>query len=138
MSYASAVEPLRAANILSGETLYVWRHISVDSKPVAASNGAEIRVDQAIGATAGMHAVLVCAGGNPTLFRDRRMLQWLRRLARHRIRIGGVSGGPYLLARAGLLDGRSCTIHWEHFPAFVEEFPTCRRRARCSSSMATA
>jgi transcriptional regulator GlxA family with amidase domain len=39
------------------------------------------------------------------------------------VRLGGVSGGPYALARAGLLNGRRCTIHWEHFPAFVEEFP---------------
>jgi transcriptional regulator GlxA family with amidase domain len=39
------------------------------------------------------------------------------------VRIGGVSGGPFLLARAGLLDGYRCTIHWEHMPAFMESFP---------------
>ena len=39
------------------------------------------------------------------------------------MRIGGVSGGPYILARAGLLDGYRCTIHWEHMAAFREDFP---------------
>ena len=47
----------------------------------------------------------------------------LRRLDRLGIRLGGISGGPYILARARLLLGRRCTLHWEHIPAFREEFP---------------
>src|SRR5262245_48024633 len=122
LSYACAIEPLRAANLLSERTLYTWRHISVDGAPVAASNGVEIRPDHTLGDIS-LQMLLVCAGGNPTLFRNKRVLLWLRGLARRGVRVGGVSGGPYLLARAGLLDGRRATIHWEHFPAFVEEFP---------------
>jgi len=45
------------------------------------------------------------------------------KLASRGVRIGGVSGAPYILARAGLLDGYRCTIHWEHRPAFIEAFP---------------
>jgi transcriptional regulator GlxA family with amidase domain len=37
--------------------------------------------------------------------------------------IGGVSGGPFILAKAGLLRGRRCTVHWEHLPALKEAFP---------------
>ena len=40
-----------------------------------------------------------------------------------RVAMGGVSGGAYVLARSGLLDGYRATIHWEHLPAFSEEFP---------------
>ena len=36
--------------------------------------------------------------------------------------LGGLSGGAYVLARAGLLTGRRCTVHWEHIPAFREDF----------------
>jgi transcriptional regulator GlxA family with amidase domain len=123
LSYACAIEPLRAANRLSERTLYTWRHISVDGAPVAASNGVEIRPDHALDDISSLQLLLVCAGGNPTLFRNKLVLRWLRGLARRGVRLGGVSGGPYLLARAGLLDGRRATIHWEHFPAFVEDFP---------------
>ena len=67
--------------------------------------------------------VFVCAGGNPATFDDRATLAWLRKLARRGVVIGGISGGPYVLARAGLLDGRRATLHWEHAAAFHEAFP---------------
>jgi transcriptional regulator GlxA family with amidase domain len=37
--------------------------------------------------------------------------------------IGSLSSGTLILARAGLLDGYRCTVHWEFQPAFDEEFP---------------
>ena len=67
--------------------------------------------------------VFVCAGGNPALFDDKSVFAWLRRLARKGVAIGGISGGPYVLAKAGLLDQRRATLHWEHLPAFREAFP---------------
>ena len=50
----------------------------------------------------------------------------LRRLARQGVRIGGISGGPYVMAAAGLLADRRFTIHWEHAEALVEAFPMLR------------
>jgi transcriptional regulator GlxA family with amidase domain len=123
LSYACAIEPLRAANRLSGRPLYAWRHIAIDGAPVRASNGIEVRADHGLDDELEVDTVLVCAGGNPARFRNRGVSRWLRSLTRRRVRLGGVSGGPYALARAGLLNGHRCTIHWEHFPAFVEEFP---------------
>ena len=126
MSYASAIEPFRAANCLSGRQLYQWRHISIDGAAVQASNGVSIAPDHGIGDDVEMDTLFVCAGGNPSLFGDRPTFSWLRKVAHRKVRIGGVSGGPYLLARAGLLDGYRCTIHWEHMPALMEEFPNLR------------
>jgi transcriptional regulator GlxA family with amidase domain len=123
LSYASTVEPLRAANRLSGRMLYQWQHISTDGQAAIASSGLAVAADGKVGDDIDLDAVFVCAGGNPALFRQRRTLAWLRTLARRGVQIGGVSGGPYILARAGLLDGYRCTIHWEHMAAFREEFP---------------
>jgi transcriptional regulator GlxA family with amidase domain len=123
MSYASAVEPLRAANRLAGRELYKWRHISIDGRPAEASNGATIVCDHGIGEAVELDALFVCAGGNPALFVHEPTLKWLRGLARKGVRMGGVSGGSYVLARAGLLRGYRFTIHWEHIPALAEEFP---------------
>lgn len=123
LPYVSVIEPLRAANRLSGCTLYRWSHISIDGEPATASNGVRIQTEFRIGADTHFDYVFVCAGGNPALFADFATFAWLRQIARRGAKIGGVSGGPYILARANLLKGYRFTIHWEHAPAFVEEYP---------------
>ncbi|ESR24499.1 GlxA family transcriptional regulator [Lutibaculum baratangense] len=123
MSYASAIEPFRAANVLSGRELYRWRHISPAGTDVRSSTGLAYRADHLAGDRSDYDTVFVCAGGNPATFDDRRTFQWLRSLARQGVALGGVSGGPFILARASLLDGYRCTVHWEHVPAFREAFP---------------
>ncbi len=123
MSYASAIEPLRAANVLSGKTLYQWSHVSLDGNPAPASSGVTISCDEKIGDVMPLKRLIVCAGGNPAAFHHAATFRWLRLMARRGVEIGGVSGGPYILARAGLLDGYRFTIHWEHMPALTEDFP---------------
>jgi transcriptional regulator GlxA family with amidase domain len=122
MSYAAAIEPLRAANLLSGNELYRWWHAAPGGKPVMASNGVAIIPDYGTRADRDADKVFVCAGGNPALFDDKSVFAWLRRLAREGVTIGGISGGPYVLAKAGLLDDHRATLHWEHMPAFREAF----------------
>jgi transcriptional regulator GlxA family with amidase domain len=123
MSFASAVEPLRAANILAGRTLYEWFNISTGADAIVASNGLSVSADHTIADKMRFDTVLVCAGGNPASFDDAKTIGWLRKIARSDCEIGGVSGGPFILAKAGILDGFRCTIHWEHLPAFTEAFP---------------
>lgn len=146
MSYASVIEPFRAANRLSGRDLYEWRHYSVDGEPVRPSTGVLMQVDGMIDGNLDTDMVLVFAGGNPALFDNRTTFAALRRLAMRGIIIGGVSGGAFLLARAELLEGHRCTIHWEHEPAFIETFPDLdfvrglfvidRRRITCAGGTA--
>ena len=123
MSYAAAIEPLRAANLLSGKELYRWWHAAPRGKPVMASNGVAIITDCGTDKHRTADMMFVCAGGNPATFDDRSVFGWLRRLARKGVAIGGISGGPYIVAKAGLLDQRRATLHWEHLPAFREAFP---------------
>jgi transcriptional regulator GlxA family with amidase domain len=123
MSYASVVEPLRAANLLAGEELYRWVHITPGPATVEASCGAAVPCPHHAGDALKLDFLFVCAGGNPTAFRDATALQWLRTLAARGVRIGGVSGGPVILARAGIMDGYHMTVHWEHAPAVAEAYP---------------
>ena len=75
------LEPLRAANHLSGRTLYRWWHAAPGRRPVAASNGVVVTPDFGPDRAADASLVFVCAGGNPATFDDRATLAWLRRLA---------------------------------------------------------
>lgn len=122
MSYASVVEPLRAANLLAGKELYRWVHVTPGPHTVSASCGATVPCVER-GAAGPLDFLFVCAGGNPLRFRDRATLAWLRARAAQGVTVGGVSGGPVILASAGIMDGHHMTVHWEHAPAVAEAFP---------------
>jgi transcriptional regulator GlxA family with amidase domain len=123
MSYACVVEPLRAANLMAGRELYRWMHIASHAKNVSASCGAVVPCDATIREVGKLDLLLVCAGGDPAAFADRATFAWLRRLAVGGTRVGGVSGGPFVLANAGIMDGIRMTIHWRHAQALLEAHP---------------
>ncbi|MCX4026761.1 GlxA family transcriptional regulator [Endozoicomonas sp. SM1973] len=124
MSHASAVEPLRMANQLSNRTLYHWKTLSVTGEPVSASDGMTITPDDSIETTEKFDLIVVCGGLEiKQQCNNRRLLQWLQRQARLKTPLAAVCTGSYILAKAGLLDGHRCTIHWENMASFKEEFP---------------
>ena len=123
IAFSSALEPLRMANRMSGETLYRWRIVSVDGAPVASSNDLVVQVDGSLESIESADLVLLCAGEHVQRHVDRTCLAWLRRLAQRRIPLGAICTGAYLLARADLLDGYRCTIHWENLASLREEHP---------------
>ncbi|RMD88958.1 MAG: GlxA family transcriptional regulator [Alphaproteobacteria bacterium] len=122
MSYASTVEPFRAANLLARRELYQILHFSTGAA-VPSSGAAVVPVDRLVGEMPDLDLLVVVAGGDPAGFADERVFAWLRRMARRGVMIGGVSGGPVILARAGLMAGRRMTVHWEHAGALAEISP---------------
>jgi len=128
MSYASVSEPLRAANLLAGREIYRLSTFSPDGGPALSSGEVPVPAEMLPGRGSGLATIFVCAGGSPRDWQYPTVLSCLRQLAREGVRIGGISGGPYLLAAAGLLADRDFTIHWEHAPALLESFPALSPR----------
>lgn len=123
IAFSSAIEPLRMANRLSGTELYQWVTYTVDGQPVPASNGLEILPDAAINRASDLNALFVCSGLDVEAACDRNTLAWLRKLGQQRMNFGALCTGSHVLARAGLLDGYRCTIHWENIASMREAFP---------------
>ena len=123
IAFTAAVEPLRLANRASSQELYAWRLYSSDGGPVTASNGIELHPDGDLQAAESCHTMVVCSGLDVHRIDDKKLLSWLRRMDRRGADLGALCTGSHLLARAGLLDGYRCTIHWENLASFVEEFP---------------
>ena len=124
MSYAAAVEPLRAANLISGKPLYRWWHAAPGGKPVMASNGLAIIPDIGVGhRPRRRHAVRLRRRQPRDLQRQAGVCLAPQARPPWRRPSAASPGGPYILARAGLLDNRRVTLHWEHQPAFSEDFP---------------
>jgi AraC family transcriptional regulator, glycine betaine-responsive activator len=123
IAFAGAVEPLRIANRMAGRRLYEWRVVSETGRPVTASSGVEVQADGGLAEPVGEAVVVVVGGLDVKRAITRPVLTWLRREARRGRAMGAVCTGAQVLAEAGLLDGRRCTIHWENRDGFEEDFP---------------
>ncbi len=124
ISFAAVVDPLRMANRLSGKPLYKWHFYGLHDEPVHCSNGIAIAPSRAMDDTDNLNRLFVVAGINAHLVEEKPVFKWLRQLSRNRVALGGTSTGSLLLARAGLLKGHTCTIHWENRESMQEEFPS--------------
>ncbi|WJF91510.1 GlxA family transcriptional regulator [Paraburkholderia bonniea] len=125
IAFSNAVEVLRMANYLSGQTLYRWTLVSPEGGPVRTSNGLSVDTLPADSVTAA-DIVFVCGGIDVQRVTTPQHLSVLRRFSRSGITLGSLCTGTYALARAGLLSGYACSIHWENLSALREEFPGTR------------
>lgn len=123
IAFSAAVEPLRMANRLNDRTLYDWTLLTLDGEPVPASNGMRVLPDTSLNDVGALDVVFVCSGVQVDQECSKQLLFWLRKLAHKRIPLGALCTGSYLLARAYLLEGYRCTIHWENMASLREEFP---------------
>jgi transcriptional regulator GlxA family with amidase domain len=120
---AAVIEPLRAANRISGQTLYSWRLLSADGGPVETTAGIPIPVDAAFQPDKEARPLFVVASYNWRRSATPAIKMALRRAARFRDVITGIESGAWLLAEASLLDDHKATVHWEDFEDFSARYP---------------
>lgn len=118
-----AIEALRVANYNSGQALYDWFLISVDGRPVTATNGMMLTVDHSVADCPALDVCFVVAGNHPLDNRPQAAIKWLRRLDRKGTKLGAFDSGIFMLAMAGLLEGHVSAVHWEIFPIMRENYP---------------
>ncbi|MBA3325477.1 MAG: GlxA family transcriptional regulator [Rhodobacteraceae bacterium] len=123
IAFACAIEPLRLANRIAGRRLYDWSVVSETGAPVACSNGVAVAAGGGLAEVARDATIIVCGGTGVKAATTKPVLTWLRRESRRGMAIGAVCTGAQALARAGLLEGRRCTIHWVNRDSFEEDFP---------------
>ena len=130
IAFATAIEVLRLANRMLGYESYRWRLASSDGQPVSASNGVRVDANTSLSDERKMLSgrekpsmVFVCSGVNVEKFENKSVLAWVREEHQRGVAVGGLCTGAHILAKAGLLSGRRCAIHWENLPGFQEAFP---------------
>lgn len=57
---------------------------------------------------------------------NRELIEWLARQYKNGTEIASICTGAFLLAEAGILDGRSCSTHWAAADNFRKRFPNVR------------
>ena len=122
LCFASAIESLRIANRTAGKQLYSWMIIGEGGEQATCSNGCIFKLDGDLIELERDDTIMLCGGLDVQEATTKRTLNWLRREARRGATVAGLCTAGYTLAKAGLLDGKKATIHWENQDSFAEEF----------------
>ena len=122
LSFAASIEALRVANRMAGARLYEWTVTGEGGDTITCSAGTEFKLDCDLPELRRDDVIILCGGLDVQNATSKRLLNWLRREARHGLKIGAVCTASYALAAAGVLDGKRATIHWENHDSFSEVF----------------
>ena len=122
LSFASAMEALRIANRMSNRVLYNWILLGEGGKTVSCSAGTSFQLDNDLIELKRDDTIMICGGIDIQANTTRRLLNWIRRETRKGLAVGGLCTAAYVMAKAGILDGKRATIHWENQDSFREEF----------------
>ncbi|MDJ0950379.1 MAG: GlxA family transcriptional regulator [Alphaproteobacteria bacterium] len=126
--FASATRYMRlymAADDPAPRISYVTEILGPRAGPLEMSAGFDLVAGRGIDRVSGGLDTLLVAGGDghAAMARDQRVLAWLRGMAPRVRRVGSICTGAFVLAAAGLLDGRRATTHWRHCGRMAEAFP---------------
>ena len=122
LSLAATIDPLRAANRLSGRAVYSWEIRSVSGNDVLLTSGIRLPAEPAI---PNMEAdiLAIVAGFNLKAHSSASLQYLIRSLALRVPLVCAIDGGGEILARTGLLDGHRATTHWEDLEDLALAFP---------------
>ncbi|AOB32265.1 AraC family transcriptional regulator [Bordetella sp. H567] len=107
---------------------YQLELISTEPDVLRCSSGLRIHADRYFGDVSDGHDLLLVAGG-PSLVHnalDDAVHAWLKEASERARRFGSICNGALTLARAGLLDGRFVTTHWNDAAALAAACPTAK------------
>lgn len=123
LEVASALDPLRNANRQLGHEAYRWRVVTPDGGPVPLTCGIEIPSSGSLADASGADALIVIAGYRLAEVATRPLIRDLRRIAPRFQLVAGIDAAPWVMARAGLLNGYRATVHWEDLEDLAAAHP---------------
>ncbi len=109
-----------------GRKAYDLQILSPDGGLVTSNSGIAVQSQRVGGRSGGQPDTLLVAGGSRGLkavMQRRDVLRWLKRVAPQTSRYGSVCTGAFVLAAAGLLDGKRVATHWASCVRLAEDFP---------------
>ena len=129
LDLAGPLEAFRVADAFSPQRgrrpTYECTVVSSRGGRVLTADGAELHTKPASSAAKKGIDTLVVPGGFlvDDVTRDRTLVQWIRKTAPECRRVCSVCVGGFLLAEAGILDGRRAATHWMHAPLLASRYP---------------
>jgi transcriptional regulator GlxA family with amidase domain len=109
------------ANLLRDEPTYQFTLISERGGPIMSSQGFSVHSEPFAD---GGYDTLIVAGDNHCVLPSTVVLDYVRKAPSQSRRVASICTGAFVLAAAGLLDGKRATTHWYHARALKKQYPT--------------
>ena len=118
-------EVFATASRLAGADGYEVETVASSREPIRSSSGLQIVPHRSTSALRGPIDTLLVAGGLGVrdALGDERLIRWIRAAAARSRRVASVCTGSFLLAEAGLLEGRRATTHWASCDELQRRYP---------------
>lgn len=115
-----------ANRFLSSEDQYAFEILGTEPERIRCSNGLEIHPDRLFSDSDGAYDLLLIAGGPtlPQLSFSPSLYTWLGAAFENSACVCTICNGTFLLARAGVLDGKHVTTHWNDAADLARECPS--------------
>lgn len=123
-SLGNCLEPLRASNAFVTDPVFQWRFLTINGQPVQSSSGLPILPDGALSDMEQCDYLLVNSSYDYEKYDTAKTRVALQKAAKLADTLVGLDTGAWLLAAAGLLTGKTATIHWDVLDSFAEKFPS--------------
>ncbi len=102
--------------------------VAAEARPVRARGGLRMMVDHVLGEEPPFDVLVVPGGVTAAVERDPLTIGWIAERHVASLLTLAVCTGAFLLAEAGVLDGRPATTHWEDEEEFARRWPAVEVR----------
>jgi transcriptional regulator GlxA family with amidase domain len=125
LDVAGPYEVFSIADRVARGGAYSIEIVTPDGAAIRTSSGLTLAPHRAASAVRGPIDTLVVAGGDGVLnaSADEWLVRWVRRTAARSRRVTSVCTGAFILAGAGLLDGRRAATHWANASDLAAQYP---------------